>query len=146
LVAACDTSSHGSGKAASIQVTDHAQRVVSLDAPARRVISLMPAVTDMILALGASDRLIARNALETEPRLASLPSTGNALAPSLEWIASLKPDLVVAWPDQASRAVVSRLSEMGIPVYAARTESIDDVLRTAHDLGRLLGEQQRADS
>ena len=146
LAGACDADSRGTRQSASIQVTDHAQRLVSLNAPAQRVISLMPAVTDMILALGTSDRLIARTDFDTDPRIARLPSTGNALNPSLEWIASLKPDLVIAWPDQAARAVVSRLSEMGVPVYAARTESIADVLRTTHDLGRLLGVQQRSDS
>jgi iron complex transport system substrate-binding protein len=143
---ACDTNSRGAPKSAAVEVTDHTQRVVSLSAPAQRIISLVPAVTDLILALGASDRLIARTDFDGDPRLAKLPSTGNALSPSLEWIASLKPDLVIAWPDQAARAVVSRLGEMSIPVYAARTESIADVLRTTHDLGQLLGVKQQADS
>ena len=106
----------------------------------------MPAVTDMISALGANNRLIARTEFDKDPRIAALPSTGNALNPSLEWIAALQPDLVITWPDQPSRAVVSRLSTMGIPVYSARTESIADVLRTTRDLGRLLGVEQRSDS
>ncbi len=129
-----------------LQVTDHVERVVTLDAPAQRVISLMPAVTDMLLALGAQNRLIARTEFDNDPRIAGLPSTGNALNPSLEWIAALKPDLVIAWPDQPSRAVVSRLSTMGIPVYSARTESIADVLRTTRDLGKLLAIESTADS
>jgi iron complex transport system substrate-binding protein len=142
----CEAPPDGDQPTTTISVTDHAQRTVTLAAPARRVISLMPAVTDMILALGAHDRLIARTQFDGDPRIAALPSTGNALNPSLEWIAALEPDLVIAWPDQPSRAVVSRLSTMGIPVYAARTESIADVLRTTRDLGELLGVQQRADS
>jgi iron complex transport system substrate-binding protein len=129
-----------------LQVTDHAARTVTLGAPAQRVISLMPAVTDMLLALGVETRLIARTDFDSDPRIAELPSTGNALNPSLEWIAALKPDLVITWPDQPSRAVVARLSTMGVPVYAARTESVADVLRTARDLGKLLGVPQTADS
>jgi iron complex transport system substrate-binding protein len=100
----------------------------------------------MLLVLGASDRLIARTEFDRDPRLASLPSTRNALSPSLEWIASLKPDLVIAWPDQPSRSVVSRLVSLQIPVYGARTESIADVLRTTRDLGKLLGIPATADS
>jgi cobalamin transport system substrate-binding protein len=143
---ACEARPSAEQRTTTVSVTDHSQRTVTLAAPARRIISLMPAVTDMILALGANDRLIARTQFDRDPRIAALPSTGNALNPSLEWIAALEPDLVIAWPDQPSRVVVSRLSTMGIPVYSARTESIADVLRTTRDLGELLGVQQRADS
>ena len=130
----------------SIVVVDHAQRAVRLDSAARRVISFMPAVTDLLLALGAQERLIARTDFDLDPRIANLPSTGNALTPSLEWVASLRPDLVIAWPDQPSRSVVARLSSLGIPVYAAVTESVSDVLRTARDLGALLHVELQADS
>jgi iron complex transport system substrate-binding protein len=121
---ACDARPGAEQRTTTVTVTDHARRTVTLAAPARRVISLMPAVTDMILALGANDRLIARTQFDSDPRIAALPSTGNALNPSLEWIAALEPDLVIAWPDQPSRAVVSRLSTMGIPVYSARTSRL----------------------
>jgi len=134
------------GNAHALQVIDHSQRPVALPAPAHRIVSLMPAVTDMLLALGSEQRLVARTDFDTDPGLRPLPSTGNALNPSLEWIAALQPDLVIAWPDQPSRAVVSRLSTMGIPVYAARTESIADVLKTARDLGTLLDVPHTADS
>jgi iron complex transport system substrate-binding protein len=132
--------------AAVVRVTDDAGRTVTLNAPARRVICFMPAVTDMLLAIGAADRLIARTDFDTDPRIARLPSTGNALTPSLEWIASLEPELVITWPDQPSRPLVSRLSALGIPVYGARTESIDDVLRTARHLGTLLGLEENAEA
>ncbi|MEX2285212.1 MAG: helical backbone metal receptor [Gemmatimonadota bacterium] len=130
----------------SIVVLDHAQRTVRLDSAAQRVISFMPAVTDMLLALGAQDRLIARTAFDTDARIAHLPSTGNALTPSLEWVAAQKPDLVIAWPDQPSRSVVGRLSELGVPVYAAVTETNADVMKTIRDLGLLLGLETPADS
>jgi iron complex transport system substrate-binding protein len=145
---ACDTRQRNSDapSAAALRVTDDAARIVTLNAPARRVICFMPAVTDMLLAIGAADRLIARTEFDTDPRIAQLPSTGNALTPSLEWVASLEPELVITWPDQPSRSVVGRLSELGIPVYAARTESIEDVLRTARQLGTLLGLKRNADS
>jgi ABC-type Fe3+-hydroxamate transport system substrate-binding protein len=67
------------------------------------------------------------------------------LTPSLEWVTALRPDLVISWQDQPSRSVVGRLAELGIPVYAARTESIADVLRTVRDLGTLLGLPERAE-
>jgi iron complex transport system substrate-binding protein len=145
---ACDTRGRERADAVadSIVVQDHAQRTVRLDSAARRVISFMPAITDMLLALGAQDRLIARTAFDTDARIAHLPSTGNALTPSLEWVAAQKPDLVIAWPDQPSRSVVGRLSELGVPVYAAVTETNSDVMKAIRDLGLLLGLERRADS
>lgn len=132
--------------ASELLVTDDAAREVMLVTPARRVICFMPAVTDLLLAMGAADRLIARTQFDTDPRLAQLPSTGNALTPSLEWVRAQEPDLVIAWPDQPSRSVVDRLSTLGIPVYAARTESIADALRTTRNVGLLLGLRAESDS
>ena len=128
------------------RATDDAGNLVVLAAPARRVVSLMPAATDMLMAMGAADLLIARTAFDLDPRIASLPSTGNALSPSIEWIAALEPDLVIAWRDQGSRSVVTQLSSIGIPAYGAKTESIADALRTIRNLGRLTGMRAQADS
>jgi iron complex transport system substrate-binding protein len=69
---------------------------------------------------------------------------GGGLTPSVEWLAALQPDLVFAWPDAPSRSVVSRLEALGIPVYTAAVETIDEALATAHDVGRLLGEDAGA--
>jgi iron complex transport system substrate-binding protein len=138
--------SDSASRASEISVIDHAQRLVQLDSPAQRVVSLVPAVTDMIIEVGAAGRLIARTQFDNDPQLASLPSTNNALTPSLEWLTTLQPDLVISWLDQPSRSTVERLVTLGIPVYSARTGSIDDVVRTARDLGRLLGVPRQVDS
>jgi iron complex transport system substrate-binding protein len=147
LLAACDAVPSARAPAMdTIRVIDHTDRVVQLAAPARRVLSLMPAVTDMLLALGAQDRLIARTQWDTDARLAHLPSTGNALMPSVEWVAAQRPDLVIAWPDQPTRSAVGRLVAMELPVYSAITSTVDDALRTVRDLGTLLALPSRADS
>jgi len=126
----------GSGE---IVVVDDAGRTVALERPATRVISLIPALTDMIIEFGAADRLIARTDYDAHPSLAHLPSAGGGLTPSMEWLVTLRPDLVLAWPDQASRAVVERLESLGVPAYTARPETIADVWRSLDAVGRLLG-------
>lgn len=131
---------------ASLTVTDNTGHVVELPKAAERVISLVPARTDLILALGAADRLIARTAFDQDPRIAELPSIGDALSPSVEWIAAERPDLVIAWPDAGSRSVVSRLDALGIPVYTSRVETLAELDRTIGEVGRLLGLEPRADS
>ena len=129
-----------------IVVTDDASRTVHLKQPATRVVSLMPTVTDLLIAMGATDRLIARTDFDTDPRLARLPSLGGGLTPSVEWLASQKPDLVISWPDHGTRSLVDQLATVGVPVYSARSESIDDSYRIVTNLGTLLGMKTQADS
>jgi iron complex transport system substrate-binding protein len=131
---------------ASISVVDDASRTVQLTAPAQRVVSLMPTVTDLLIAMDVHDRLIARTDYDTDPKIAALPSLGGGLTPSVEWIAAQKPDLVISWPDQGSRSLVNRLGSVNVPVYSARSESIDDTYRILGHIGILLGEESKADS
>ena len=122
------------------------------DAPARRegtpqrIVSLIPSATETIMALGAGDRLVARTDYDTDPALAHLPSVGGGLTPSLEYLATLRPDLVVAWPDNMSRSISTRLADLGVELYMPQAQSLADIYRTTNDLGRLLGLEMRADS
>ena len=129
-----------------ISVVDGAGRTVTLDAPARRIVSMMPSVTEWVIALGAADRLVARTDYDDHPAIADLPSVGGGLTPSVEWLAERRPDLVVAWPDAPSRSLVARLEALGIPVYSAPSETIAEALDVAADLGLLLALEGAADS
>lgn len=122
-----------------VTVTDGAGRILLVRRPARRVVSMMPSVTEWIIAMGGSDRLVARTDYDDDPAVAALPSVGGGLTPSVEWLAARQPDLVVAWPDAPSRSLVARLEGLGIPVYTAPTETVEEGLQTARDLGRILG-------
>jgi ABC-type Fe3+-hydroxamate transport system substrate-binding protein len=144
-----DTAAVGPGAApadAPLTVVDDAGRRVTLAAPARRVISLIPSVNELVVAMGAADRLVARTDYDKDPRLAGLPSVGGGLTPSLEWIAQRRPDLVIGWPDTRSRSLVERLGRLGIPVYTASSQTIEDAFSVAENLGVLLGRRAAADS
>jgi iron complex transport system substrate-binding protein len=143
---ACTADGPERSQAPAIEVVDDAGRTVRLAAPARRVVPLIPGRTDVILALRAEDRLVARTRYDEDPRIAHLPSLGDALTPSVEWLALQEPDLVIAWPDRQSRSVVTRLEELGIPVYSSGVESIAGARSSILDIGKLLGLSGRADS
>ena len=128
-----------------VVVTDDAGRLVSLPTPARRVISMIPAQTEVVKILCGAHCLVARTQWDTDPALAHLPSTGNALTPSVEWLAAQKPDLVIAWPDNDSRNVINQLAPLGIPAYSSRVESLADIASMIERVGTLLGERTRAD-
>jgi iron complex transport system substrate-binding protein len=129
-----------------IEVIDDAGRTVRLDAPARRVISLIPAQTEIVAVLGGVERLLARTRWDTDPRLAQLPSLGDALSPSVEWIVAQQPDLVIAWTDGDARTTVQRLSEAGVTVYSSRVESLAEIDAMIARIGVLLGRTAAADS
>ena len=129
-----------------ILVRDDAGREVTLDARAERVIALIPSVNEMLIALGAQEKIVARTDYDDAPQLAHLPSVGGGMNPSIEWLAATRPDLVVVWPGEPARSLAARLETLGIAVFAARVESIEDSYRTTRALGRLLGMEARADS
>jgi hypothetical protein len=90
--------------------------------------------------------LVARTEWDTHPSLAERLPHENALSPSVEWLASLEPDLVVAWPDRDARTVITRLEQLGIPVYASAVETLAGIDSSIARFGILLGRERRADS
>lgn len=127
-------------------MTDFSGRSVRLDERPERIISLIPSVTEMMVSLGAADRLVARTDFDRNPLLDTLPSIGRGLTPNLEWVLSRDPELVIGWEDGPSRDVLVRLRELGVPVYSASIETLADADRALSDLGRMLGERAAADS
>ncbi len=127
-----------------VVAVDDTGREVRLPRPARRVVSLLPAGTETVFALGAGDRLVGRTRYDTEPHLAHLPSVGGGLDPSLEALVALRPDLVLAWEPPGGSRVRARLEELGIPVFALATRDTAAVFRNVRSLGRLLGRDSAA--
>ena len=115
--------------------------------PRTRIVSLIPAVTETLVAIGAADRLVARTRYDENPLLADLPSVGGGIDPSLEFLARLKPDLVVLWASGASGVLLEdRLDGIGLDWYAAAIRTVDDFRRHTRNLGRLVGLAAAADS
>ncbi|HUP21112.1 MAG TPA: helical backbone metal receptor [Gemmatimonadota bacterium] len=129
-----------------VAVVDDAGRRVALPAPARRIVSLVPSVTETVVALGGADRLVARTRYDLDPALAELPSVGGGLDPAVEALVGLRPDLVVAWNARDDRILRPRLAQAGIPVYSAAVEDTAAVFSTIERIGILLGRAGAADS
>lgn len=113
------------------------------------MVSLIPSVTETLVALGASDRLVARTDYDLQPELAHLPSVGGGLDPSLEFLVQLDPGLVVLWPEGAAGTgalEAARLDELGVETYAAAIQTMADFRRLTRNLGLLLSLEPAADS
>ena len=130
-----------------IHAVDDAGRVVMLERPALRIVSLAPSSTETLVRLGVSDRLVARTAFDHDEAIEGLPVIGRgSLATSAESVVELAPDLVVVWGDPVTRPLAGRLGGLGLTVFVSEPHTIADVLDSTTRLGRLVGAEARADS
>jgi len=104
----------------------------------------VPAVTEMLYAIGAGPRMIAVSSFDTyPPDVRTLPSVGALLDPNVERILSLKPDLVVVFGSQVD--LKAQLGRAGIGTFDYRDEGLADVTRAIRSLGERIGEAPRAE-
>lgn len=134
-------------RSASIEVTDELGRTIEVPQPVRRIVSLAPNLTETVYALDAGDRMVGDTNVDDFPAAAkALPHVGAVLAPSLEQIVALRPDLVLATNDLNRRVTVEALARMGLAVYVTDPLSIEDVLNSTARIARLIGAGERGDS
>ena len=120
-----------------IVVVDDRGRTVTLAAPARRVVSLLPSSTESVCALGACDRLVGVDRWSNYPaQAAALPRLGGLEDTAIERIVALKPDLVLA---AGSSRAIDRLESLGLPVLALEPRGFADTRRVLDAIARALG-------
>jgi len=125
---------------AQIVVTDDAGHVVRLDAPARRIVSLAPHVTENLFTAGAGTRIVGATEFSDYPSAAGrIPRVGNASRFDLEAILALRPDLVVGWRSGTPPSAVAKLRALGLTVYLSEPGRLEDIPRDIEQLGKLAG-------
>lgn len=128
-------------------VVDDAGDTTHLAAPARRIVSLIPATTEMLFALGAGNQVAGRTTWDDYPPEASrVPSVGDGISPNLEAVLGRQPDLVVMYRSASNSAAAARLQKLGIPVVQLAVDRLADVPRVLGLLGTLTGHEREADS
>jgi iron complex transport system substrate-binding protein len=116
---------------------------VSVAAQAPRVISLIPATTEMLFAMGAGDRLVAVGTYDRfPPEVERLPRVGALLDPDVERIIALRPSLVVLYGTQAD--LRTQLDRAGIGYYAYVHKGLSDISETIRSLGARVGMARQA--
>lgn len=109
---------------------------VRLDGAPRRVVSLVPSLTEAV-AETVPKSLVGATDWCTRPEGLDVARVRGTKNPNLEAIRALEPDLVIANHEENRRVDVERLRESGVDVWVTRIDTIDDALRS---LGRLFGE------
>lgn len=124
---------------------DDAGDPIPAPAARSRIVSLSPATTEILFALGAGDRLVGRTRWDAWPPAAlAVPDLGDGIRPSTEAIVGARPDLVVLYATGDNRDAAIALRGVGIPVISIRIDRIADFERATLLLGESVGEADRA--
>ncbi len=108
-----------------------------------RIVSLIPAVTEMLFAIGAGEQVAAVGSFDRyPPEIEKLPRVGALLDPDLERILSLRPDLVVVYGTQTD--LQQQLSRAQVPAFAYRHAGLAGVTDTMRQLGERVGREAEA--
>lgn len=131
--------SHLAG-AAPIAVTDDIGRKVELSAPARRIVTLAPFLTELAFAAGAGERVVGVSAhSDFPPDSRARPQVSSAAGFAIEPIMAQRPDLALVWKDSVRADELARLEALGIATFVAQARTLDDVPRLLQAVGRLVG-------
>ena len=126
---------------------DDAGRPKAITYSARRVITLAPALTELVYAVDAMDQLVGVSAYSDFPALAKLkPTVADAAGISFEALLALKPDLVLAWAGGTRPADITRLESLGVNVFVIDIRTPADVPRVVRTIGKLTGRPLRDDA
>jgi len=111
----------------------------------RRIVSLVPATTEMLFGMGAGDRVAGVSDYDRfPPEVEKIAKVGGLLDPNLERILALRPDLVIVYDTQAD--LKRQLDRAGIPVYNYVHRGLPDITETIRSIGRRIGASAAADA
>jgi iron complex transport system substrate-binding protein len=111
----------------------------------RRIISLVPATTEMLFAMGAGDRVAGVSSYDRfPPEAARLPKVGGLIDPNVERLISLKPDLVIVYETQTD--LKAQLERARVPIFNYVHRGLADITVTLRALGERIGAKAGADA
>ncbi|HJV00692.1 MAG TPA: cobalamin-binding protein [Burkholderiaceae bacterium] len=133
LLAACHAS-------AAITVRDDDGVPVTVQQPARRIMSLAPHATELLFAAGGGDRIIGTVSYSDYPPAAkAIPRVGDNREVDLERIIAMKPDLLVVWLHGSAPRQIDALRQLGIPMFHSEPHRLDAIPDSLLRLGQLMG-------
>jgi iron complex transport system substrate-binding protein len=121
---------------AAVTVVDDRGTSVTLPQPPKRVVTLLPSLTETVCQLEACDRLVGVDDFSNWPEaVGKLPRVGGVNDAQVERIVGLKPDVVLL---SSTARVLPRLQQLGVPVVGLDIKTLDDVRRVSRTIAQLL--------
>ena len=146
IVLACSPTSDQRPASSGQRVTvDDAGDPLPAPAVRARIVSLIPATTEILFALGAGNRVVGRTHWDGwPPEVQQVPDLGDGIRPSIETVIGARPDLVILYAAGDNRDAARALRSAGIDVISLRIDSIAEFERATLLLGDAVGESARA--
>ncbi|MCC6072601.1 cobalamin-binding protein [Massilia sp. GCM10020059] len=130
---------------AAVSVVDDAGNRVTLQQPARRIISMSPHVTELLFAAGGGSRIVGAMNFSDYPEAAKrIPLIGSNSQIDMERAVALKPDLLIVWQSGNTARQLEQIRQLGVPVFFSEPRKLDDVATSLTRFGQLLGTEAAA--
>jgi ABC-type Fe3+-hydroxamate transport system substrate-binding protein len=112
----------------------------------RRVVSLVPSLTESLFALGLGERVVGVTDWCVHPadQVAKLPKVGGTKDTDVDAIVALAPDLVIANHEENTKRVVERLEAAGLDVWITYPRTVRDGAELLRELGERIGASREA--
>jgi iron complex transport system substrate-binding protein len=130
-----------------ISLTDGLDRLISLNGPAQRIVSIAPSNTEILFAIGAGEQVVGRDELSDYPaQVLGIGSVGGSMGQySTEAILALQPDLVLA-TELNSPELVKTLEDLGLTVYYLNNPAtLEEMYTNLETVATLAGRESEAD-
>lgn len=130
-----------SGTTYPLTITDDASRTVTVKAEPQRIVSLAPANTEILFALGLGDKVVGVTSYDDYPaEVTDIAKVGDFAGPNLEAVAGANPDLVLATTG-VQADVIGKLEELGATVIAVDPQTLDGVYSAIDEIAAVTNKQ-----
>jgi iron complex transport system substrate-binding protein len=120
-------------------VIDDNNQTITLNEPAKRIVSLTPHLSEIVFFLGHEEKLVARDSASDFPEsIKHIPSIGNSANLNTEAILALKPDLILAWKSGNTQKQIKQLQSFDIPIFFSEPRTLNDISENMEKISVLL--------
>ncbi len=129
------------------ELTDARGRTLRLAVPPRRIVSLVPSLTELLAALNLDEAVVGLTRFCVRPPEWKRRKTivGGTKQINLERLLGLQPDLVLANLEENTREIVATL-DLHVPVFVTHVRTLDEALQMIRQVGYLTGTESAADA
>lgn len=131
-----------------MQIVDALGRTHAFRQPPRRIVSLVPSLTETLFALGVGASVVGVTEYCVHPAdaVASVPRVGGTKNPALDAILALRPDLVLANKEENRRRDADALEAAGVPVFVTYARTVREAVDEIRLLGRICASEPPAEA